>query len=148
MAMIKFVIVLLIGLALFVGFKVVRLVLARSESRRLRNAVLYLVPLEILIWTVYFFRSLEYLFGTRSYYDYLLTALVLIGLGLLIWLYLKEVVAGAFFRLQHNPKTGRFLQTSDQIGRASCRERVESAGCGGSVKRQREQNNTSKTATT
>src|SRR5690606_24556240 len=116
MAMIKFVIVLLIGLALFVGFKVVRLVLARSESRRLRNAVLYLVPLEILIWTVYFFRSLEYLFGTRSYYDYLLTALVLIGLGLLIWLYLKEVVAGAFFRLQHKPKTGRFLQTSDLEG--------------------------------
>jgi small-conductance mechanosensitive channel len=114
--MIKFVIVLLIGLAVFIAFKVVRFVLARSESRRLRNSIIYLVPLEILVWTVYFFRSLEHLFGTRSYYDYLLTALVLTGLGLLIWLYLKEVVAGAFFRLQHNPKTGRFLQTSDLEG--------------------------------
>lgn len=114
--MIKFVIVSLTGLAVFVLFRVIRLVLARSESQRLRNSIIYIVPIEILAWTAYFFRSLEYLFGTRSYYDYLLTALVLTGLGLLVWFYLKEVVAGAFFRLQHNPKTGRHLQTSDLEG--------------------------------
>lgn len=114
--MIKFVIVSLIGLAVFVLFRLTRLALARSESHRLRNVATYIVPFEILVWTAYFFRSLEYLFGTRSYYDYLLTALVLVGLGLLVWFYLKEVVAGAFFRLQHNPKTGRHLQTDDLEG--------------------------------
>lgn len=114
--MIKVLIVLLIGLAVFVGFKVIRLVLARSESPRLRNSAVYLVPIEILVWTAYFFQSLYYLFGTRSYYNYLLAALVLTGLGLLVWFYLKEVIAGAFFRLQHNPKTGRYLQTSSREG--------------------------------
>src|SRR5690606_31499827 len=114
--MIRFVIVALIGLAIFILFRVLRLFLARSESHRLRNSIVYVVPIEILVWSTYFFRSLEYFFGTKSYYDYLLTALVLTGLGLLVWFYLKEVVAGAFFRLQHNPKTGRHLQASNLEG--------------------------------
>ncbi|MFO7256855.1 MAG: mechanosensitive ion channel [Bacteroidota bacterium] len=114
--MMRFVIVAFIGLAVFVLFRLIRLFLARSESHRLRNSIVYIVPIEIVVWSAYFFRSLEYLFGTRSYYDYLLTALVLAGLGLLIWFYLKDVVAGAFFRLQHNPKTGRHLQAGELEG--------------------------------
>jgi small-conductance mechanosensitive channel len=114
--MIRLAIVAFIGLALFILFRIIRLILARSESPRLRNSVIYVVPIEILAWCAYFFRSLEYLFGTRSYYDYLLTAVILTGLGLFVWFYLKEVVAGAFFKLQHNPKSGRHLQTGDLKG--------------------------------
>lgn len=114
--MMKVVIISLIGVAIFILFRVTRMVISRSERPRLRNGIVYIVPLEIIVWTAYFFRSLEYLFGAKSYFNYLLTALVLTGLGLLVWFYLKEVVAGAFFRLQHNPKVGRHLDTKDLEG--------------------------------
>ena len=114
--MIKVTIVAVIGLAVYVLFRVTRLALARSESLRLRNGLTYIVPVEILVWTAYFFRSFEYLFAAASYYDYMRATLILIGFGLLVWFYLKEVVAGAFFRLQHNPKAGRQLQTDDLEG--------------------------------
>lgn len=114
--MMKFLIVLLIGFVIYILFRAVRLMLARPGNHRWRNAAIALVPLEMLVWTAYFFRSLHYLFSTRSYYDYLLTALLIIGFGLLVWFYLKEIVAGAFFKLQHRPKTGRHLQLGDMEG--------------------------------
>lgn len=112
----KFLIVILIGFAIYILFRTARLILARPGNHRWRNATLVIVPFEMLVWTAYFFRSLDYLFSTRSYYDYLLTALLIIGFGLLVWFYLKEIVAGAFFKLQHRPKTGRQLQLGDMEG--------------------------------
>lgn len=114
--MMKFLIVLLTGFAIYTVFRVTRLILAKPGDHRWKNAPLILVPVEMLAWTAYFFRSLEYLFSTRSYYNYLLTALLLVGFGFLVWFYLKEVVAGAFFKLQHRPKTGRHLQLGDIEG--------------------------------
>lgn len=108
--MMKFLIVLLTGFAIYILFRLTRLILAKPGNHRWRNAAIALVPVEMLVWTGYFFRSLEYLFSASSYYNYLLTAVLLIGFGFLVWFYLKEVVAGAFFKLQHSPKTGRHLQ--------------------------------------
>jgi len=114
--MMKFLIVLLIGLAIYIVFRVARLLLAKPGNHRWRSSSMILVPVEMVIWTAFFFWAVERLFSERSYYGYVFTTLLLVGFGFLAWFYLKEVVAGAFFKVQHNPRTGRHLHLGNLEG--------------------------------
>jgi small-conductance mechanosensitive channel len=114
MAMIKFALALLIGAIIYIFFSAARFFLMKSGRIKWKSASMVLISIEIIVWTVYFFWSVERIFNTKSYYGYLFTGLLLIGFAFLVWFYLKEVVAGAFFKLQHDPKVGRYLHV-DQL---------------------------------
>lgn len=108
-------VILLAGIILYILFRVIRLFLVRTHRSDDRTIVV-ITSLELILWTFYFFWIVERLFESKSYYTYLLPALVFVLVVFVAWFYFKDLIAGALFKIQHGPRPGRYLQVEQWSG--------------------------------
>lgn len=102
---------------LFYVFAIAALILIISRAAQmlsLRNRFVQkyipvLKALELILWTLLIFYSLQVLFATTPYYPYILFTSVVLYISLLFWFYLKDILAGYLFRIRHNPAKGQTL---------------------------------------
>ena len=109
-------IVFLTGVAIYILFWLGRIFMQRAGKLKGERASMVFTTVELVLWMLYFFWTVDRLFERKSYYDYLFVGLVFIFVILLAWFYVKDLVAGSLFKIQHNPKPGRFLQAENIEG--------------------------------
>lgn len=102
------------GLLLFICFRTIRLVSHRVSS--LHRFYPVLVAVELSLWIVFLFWLVHYFLVDKVFYDELVLVLVLVSVVLLVWYYVKDVVAGFLFKIKHNPRTGQMIQSSEGKG--------------------------------
>lgn len=95
-------------------FRIAKLVSLRS---RVTHRYLPLLnALELALWTYIVFGTVDLLFSEKLYYPYLISLLITVSMGLLVWFYLKDIVAGFLFRIRHNPLKGQLLDEQQLHG--------------------------------
>lgn len=114
MDMINYFLFAITATLLFILFRVIRLVSFRI--RGLRRFYALLVALELSIWMIFLFWLIQYFFWDKSYYNELILVLVVAAVFLLVWFYIKDVVAGFLFRIAHNPSIGQLLYSDEADG--------------------------------
>ncbi|HUX96436.1 MAG TPA: mechanosensitive ion channel domain-containing protein [Bacteroidales bacterium] len=114
----KIIIVIVFALLIITGFKIVRMGLKYLVSRFSGISFLEkpLTIIELLIWTIFIFQSLYYLFGEKFYYQYLFIALIIVLTGFISWFFLRDMLAGFFFRIRYTLKTGAQISIASQSG--------------------------------
>lgn len=65
--------------------------------------------LELALWTFIIFWSADLFLSDKQYYPYLIILMISLFMLLLVWYYVKDIVAGFLFRLRHNPIKGHLL---------------------------------------
>ncbi len=73
--------------------------------------------IEFISWLVYLFWVNEYLFKSKSYYQYLVISLVIIILIFLSWFVAKDFIAGIVFKVQNDLQTNSNIKIGDIEGR-------------------------------
>lgn len=99
---------------LFILFRVIRLLSLRI--RGIKRFYSLLVALELSVWMIFLFWMIHSLFKDKSYYNELVLVLVVTSVILLVWFYIKDVVAGFLFRIAHNPSLGQLLYSDEADG--------------------------------
>lgn len=112
--MINYILFVAIAALLFILFRVIRLLSYRI--RGLKRFYSLLVALELAIWMIFLFWLIHYFFMNKSYYNELILVLVVTAVILLVWFYVKDVVAGFLFRIAHNPSLGQLLYSDEADG--------------------------------
>src|SRR5690606_2423195 len=56
------------------------------------------------------------LFENKTYYTYLSISMVLVLMLFIVWFYIKDLVAGVLFKIQHNPKEGQYFRCGEEGG--------------------------------
>ena len=65
---------------------------------------------EFVAWSFIFWESISLLFSGKSYYSFLNGSLSIIFILLIVWFYIKDIIAGFIFRIRHNPMKGQVLR--------------------------------------
>ncbi len=112
--MINYILFVVIAVLLFLVFRVARLLSYRI--RGLKKVYAILVAIELAIWITFLFWMIHFFFKEKSYYNELLLVLVVTAVVLLVWFYIKDVVAGFLFRIKHNPSLGQILDSEEAQG--------------------------------
>jgi len=112
--MINYVIFIVAALLLFVGFRVLRFASYRVSF--VRRFYPFLVAIELTLWITFLFWVIHYFFKTKAYCNNLILVLVITSVVLLVWFYIKDVVAGFLFRIRHNPRVGQVLHSGELVG--------------------------------
>jgi small-conductance mechanosensitive channel len=114
----KFIIVILAAVLIFLGIRIIRLGLKYLLNRYPRLDILgrILVITEYLIWLIFVFQSTYFLFHEKFYYQYLAGGLILIVLGFLTWFFIRDIFAGFIFRVKYGFKTGTYISTLNFSG--------------------------------
>ncbi len=102
------------ALLLFMAFRVLRYVSYRIAL--VRKLYPILVSVELGLWIAFLFYLVTHFLGDKGYYNELVLLLVVIAAILLVWFYLKDVVAGFLFRIKHNPVTGQIIKSPEATG--------------------------------
>lgn len=103
-----------VALLLFIFFRGIRLISHRFNF--LRRAYSLLVAVELGLWITFLFWLVHYFLRTKSFYNDLVLVLVISAVILLVWYYVKDVVAGFLFKIRHNPKAGQVIWSSEVRG--------------------------------
>ena len=114
MDMINYILFIATAAIVFILFRIVRLLSFRI--RALKRFYSLLVGLELAIWMIFLFWLIHYFFMNKSYYNELILVLVVTAVILLVWFYIKDVVAGFLFRIKHNPSLGQILKSDEVHG--------------------------------
>ncbi|HEY5691580.1 MAG TPA: hypothetical protein VIS49_09000 [Cyclobacteriaceae bacterium] len=112
--MINYILFAVTAAILFILFRVIRLLSFRI--RGLKRFYALLVALELSVWMIFLFWLIQYFFWEKSYYNELILVLVVAAVILLVWFYIKDVVAGFLFRIAHNPSVGQLLYSDEADG--------------------------------
>jgi len=99
-------------------FRIAKLVSLRSRVTHLYLPILN--ALELALWTYIVFGTADLLFSEKQYYPYLISLFITVFTALLVWFYLKDIVAGFLFRIRHNPIKGQLLD--DQVLHGTIRD--------------------------
>lgn len=110
------IVTIIIGIALYAVFRMVRVFLLNPGKLRWAKMGTILTAVELVVWILYFFWAVDQFFLRKSYYDFLFVGLIFLFVFLLAWFYVKDLVAGAFFKIQYSPKTGKHLQSEHAEG--------------------------------
>lgn len=102
------------ALLLFMSFRAIRMVSHRMKT--LQRFYPILVAIELGLWIAFIFWLVTRFLLTKAYYNELVLVLVVTSVVLLVWYYIKDVVAGFIFRIKHNPKIGQHLQSAEANG--------------------------------
>ncbi|MGB3851452.1 MAG: hypothetical protein WA958_15900 [Tunicatimonas sp.] len=105
-------IILLAALAIALTFRVLHWLLKPLRRRQLfwlRLSYL-LMGVELLVWTGWLFWVVRQLVHHPAVYAYFTVGIAFLGMGLLTWFLLRDVVAGIIFKLQHNLKTNQWVR--------------------------------------
>jgi hypothetical protein len=114
MDMINYLLFIATAILIFVSFRAIRLVSHRI--RGLKRFYPVLVALELTFWMSFLFWIIQYFLSDKAYYNELILVLVITLVILLVWFYIKDVVAGFLFRIKHNPGNGQFIYLDDIYG--------------------------------
>ena len=112
--MINYLIFIGTALLLFVSFRAIRMVSHRVTM--LQRFYPMLVAIELGFWIAFIFWLVNRFLQTKAYYNELVLVLVITSVVLLVWYYIKDVIAGFIFRIKHNPKVGQHLQSIEANG--------------------------------
>lgn len=114
----KIIIVTLIAALILVTVRILKIGLKRLSYHytRFRLSDNILVLSEMSIWLAFFFWAVHFLFNDKTFYPYLIIALLFIVVVFTSWFILKDLFAGVFFRLKHNLKSGAFIKTGSISG--------------------------------
>ncbi len=115
----KYLFVLIGGFLLFLLFKGLRLLIRKisSDKRYFKDFWTALTIAEFICWIVYVFWSFDRMLGTKSYYQYILMAEIVIIVLLLGYYFINDLVAGAIFRIQHHPQKGKYYDFKKYSGK-------------------------------
>jgi hypothetical protein len=114
----KIVIVIIIGILIFLGIRLLRLGLKYLINHYPRLNVIgkIMVLAEFLIWITYIFQSGNFLFHGKFFYQYLVYGLILILLIFLTWFFLLDIFAGVLFRIRYSLALGTFIHAGNISG--------------------------------
>ncbi len=114
MVMINYLIFIGTAIILFISFRAIRMVSHRVQM--LQRFYPMLVAIELSVWIAFVFWLINRFLQTKAYYNELVLVLVITSVVLLVWYYIKDVIAGFIFRIKHNPKAGQHLQSIEANG--------------------------------
>ncbi len=83
--------------------------LASLRSRMTQRYLPFLSGLELALWTFIIFGSADLFLSDKLYYPYLIILMISIFMLLVVWFYIKDIIAGFLFRVRHNPIKGHLL---------------------------------------
>ena len=114
----KVLIAFLIATIVFLGLKIIRMVLKRLLNRYsgLNFIDNLLLALELIIWLAFIFWTTNFLFSEKFFYRNLVYVIILIVVAFLSWFMLRDIFAGIIFRVRHNLKTGSYIKAGDFSG--------------------------------
>lgn len=108
--------VYLIGLVVvaLVLFRVARLLVLKKKSTQ--QYIPLVSALELGTWTFIIFWAVNIFFSDNLYYPYLIILLAIVFTMMLVWYYLKDIMAGYLFRIRHNPIKGQLIECRELKG--------------------------------
>jgi small-conductance mechanosensitive channel len=114
----KIIIVLVTGTAFFVVLKITRILLDRISHKYSYWHKLNKVYPAIgnTIWTVFVFWGVGLLLKGSIYYPYIVAGMVLVIMGLITWFFIRDVFAGALFKMQNDLNQGDYIKIGDISG--------------------------------
>jgi len=112
--MIAYLLLVAIAFILFIGFRVLRYTSYRVGT--VRKFYPIFIAVELGLWIAFIFGMVNYFLSTKSYYKELVLVLVVTAVILVVWFYIKDVVAGFLFRIKHNPIAGQVIRFSNVNG--------------------------------
>ena len=114
----KIIIVILAAAIIFLVIRAIRLGINSFIRNKpgLSFPIKIAIVAEFLIWLVFIFKSADYLFREKFFYNYLVVTLILIGLGFLTWFIIRDMIAGVIFRVKYNLKAGVHINAGGKSG--------------------------------
>ena len=114
----KFAIAILVALCVLLLLKATRIGLKRVAKlyRDWNFRAGYYSVFQMLAWLVYIFWVMDYLFGEKFYYRYLVIALIFIVAGFIAWDLISDIIAGIIFRMKHDLEEGSRIRTGKFSG--------------------------------
>lgn len=112
--MINYLLFITTAFLLFLAFRVLRFVSYRVSL--VRKYYPLIIGLELGLWITFLFWLINHFFKSKPYYNNLVLVLVLTAVILLVWFYIKDVVAGFLFRIKHNPMVGQLIESPEGVG--------------------------------
>jgi hypothetical protein len=115
----KFFLVLIIVLSAVVGMRFIRLIIKQLINKYVAwSKLLNLLPLaSLILWIIILFWAVNYLFRDKSYYQLIIISIIVILSLSTGWFFLKDIIAGVFFRIQNNYSQNEFVQFGKISGR-------------------------------
>ncbi|KPL20947.1 MAG: hypothetical protein AMS23_10105 [Bacteroides sp. SM1_62] len=114
----KIIIVLVTGSAVFTLLTISRIFLKRMSLKypnwRKTHKVFPLAG--SIVWTAFVFWGTGLLFRDRTYYPYIVVGMVVIVLGLVTWYFIRDVFAGAMFKMQNELNQGDYIKIGNITG--------------------------------
>ncbi len=114
----KIIIVILAATLVFLGIRIIRLGI--KYLLKLRPGLDFpgkiLIVTEFLIWFIFVFKSTDFLFREKFYYQYIVVSYIVIFLGFFTWFFMRDIFAGFIFRIKYSFKTGTYISAGDKSG--------------------------------
>lgn len=84
---------------------------------KLAKRVYKVLPIvELLFWMALMFWIVNFLFGDYTFYNLLVASLMFVALLFVSWYYIRNFIAGIFFRLQNKFTIGDIIQFAEITG--------------------------------
>lgn len=114
----KLIIVLITGTAIFAFTAIIRILLNKLSQKYPSWRKLHkLYPIiGTALWTAFIFWGMGILFRDNVFYHYILMGIVLIMAGLITWFLLRDIFAGAVFRMQNDLNQDDYIKIGDISG--------------------------------
>ena len=114
----KLIMVLITGTAIFALSTIIRILLNKisqkySSWRKLHK--LYPI-IGTALWTGFVFWGSGILFKDRAFYPYIVIGMVLVVVGLITWFLIRDVFAGALFKMQNDLNQEDYIKIGDISG--------------------------------
>jgi hypothetical protein len=114
----KIIIVILAAAVIFLGIRIIRLGI--KYLLKLKPGFNFpwkiIMVAEFMIWSIFVFRSTDFLFRGKFFYQYIIVSFIVIFLGLLTWFFIRDIFAGFIFRIKYSLKTGTYISAGNING--------------------------------
>lgn len=108
-------VVLFISIALRYTSLIIRRI---KESSQFGKKLHVLEPvLSLLVWIIVIFWGVNFLFGEKPYYNFIIFALIALVFASISWFFVKDLMAGIAFKLQNEYLPGDIVQFGQISGK-------------------------------
>ncbi len=114
----KLIMVLIVGTAIFAFTAILKILLNKiSQKYSSWNKLNKLFPaVGTVLWTGFVFWGTGILFREKQFYPYVVLVMGLIVVGLITWFFIRDVFAGALFRMQNDLNQDDYIKIGDLSG--------------------------------
>lgn len=114
----KLIMVLITGAAIFALSTIIRILLNKISQKYSSWRMLHkLYPIfGTALWTGFVFWGTGILFRDRVFYPYIVIGMVLVVAGLITWFLIRDVFAGALFKMQNDLNQDDYIKIGDISG--------------------------------